>query len=427
MAARTNAQILNAIRENTKAPMTEQYKALVPLIDGPKTAQEVYDTILNYSSVRNALIPALMDLIIMQSISTAVFENKLTIVKQARMATGAVEQEIFVNFAEEIAHNPYATSDDICKVYESYVMAAYHRVNFNKDYPVTIWYEDLRTAFASDTGLWSMVMAKSQSVVSKANYSEYQNTKAVLVNAYKAGAVYPIHVDAVKDKDTANALLELVQEYVMQGEFPHRDHNFAGADSLTPREDFLFFTTPAVMSKINVQTLAAAFNLDKVEVNVQTVVVDDFGDTNIQAALVNKKFFKIRDQYRYMDQDRFALPGRWNLIYHVKEMFSFSPFYNAYVFTTDSVGVTSITGENVDSYTPGQDIELKATFQPQTAGTPMSIRYKISGNTDPHTLVVPGTNHLLIGQNETAETITIDIESGYDPDVTGTITVSKGA
>lgn len=423
----TNINILNSIRPM----MSYDYQSQIPKATQDNISN-IYNTILNSQNARNALVPALVDLIISQSISTGIFRNKLRLVKGDNMPFGSTEQEIFVNFANGIEHNPKATADEIYGIYESYVMAAYHRINFNMDYPVTIWYEDLRTAFMSDYGLKSMVSAKVESIVSKANWDEFLTTKQLISSAYEAGNVYPVNISAITDKDTANALLEAVQEYADLVAFPNTSLNIAGATSITNREELLFITTPKVKAKINVQTLASVFNLDKAEVDVQTIVVDDFNDNNeIQAVLVNKRWFKIRDQYRLTTTDYAGLAMRWNNVYHVKEMFSYSPYYPCIVFTTAQAGVSGIKFAVGDAtYKPGTetDITLGTTVSGGVSSVvPKMVSYKIEGNTSGDTFIIPGTDILRVAKNETADTIKITAYSRYKPNVSAELNINKTA
>lgn len=418
----TNINLLNAARSE----MSDKYMRAVPFAT-PENIKDVYATLLDNDNLRNEIMPAIFNVVGRQTIDYGVYRNTLRGLKGQPMPFGETDMEIFVNFAEGIAHNPKASAEEIFGIYDSYIMAAYHHFNFNKDYPVTIYYDDIRTAFLSDYGLRNMVAAKVESVTSGANWDEYLNSKKLIDTAYKAGISYNVHIDDVVDKTTGDALLEKIQYYIMMGAFPLPELNFAGATSATKKEEFVFITTPEVMPKLNVQTLAAAFNLGKVDIDVQTIIVHSFENKGIKAALVNKRFFRIKDQYRTTTTDYAGLRLNYNHVYHVKESFSFSPFYQCFIFTTDSVDVTSLTPENVESYTAGSTVDINVTFNPSTAGTPMALRYEVSGNKSDNTFMIPGTNKLMIGNDEDSATITVKVTSAYKPEVTTNVTVSKGA
>lgn len=431
MAVSNNMNILNAVRSR----MSTDYQANVPVATA-SNLKEVYSTILNNESTINALIPALTDLIIMQSVTSGIFENPLRGLKQNEMPFGLTEQEIFVNFAEGIAHNPRATCEDVFGIYEAYIMSAYHRINFNKDYPVTIWYDDIRTAFASEFGVKSLINAKSQAIISSASHDEYVNMIGLVESAYNAGACYPVHLSAaVNSEETGNELIKNIQTFVGHMAYPHREYNFAGSDAISMRENLIILTTPEVMASINVDTLAGAFNLDKKDLMARIVVTDGFpNQPGIQAALADRRFFKVRDQYRLMTTDRLNMPLRYNLVYHVKEMFSYSPFYPLIVFTTDAVDVTALAvtisgdigGSAVTKYTSGsqQEFYVNTTITPNTPGTPRGLKYRVTGNTSAMTMMVPGTNKLLVAADETGNLV-ITAKSTYKETIYSNATLPK--
>lgn len=427
--ASTNTNILNAVRSNLSA----QYQAIVPEA-GPATLNEVYQSILNSEQARNELVPALVDLIGMQSISTAIFRNPIRGLKAGKIPFLATEQEIFVNFAEGITHNPKASCEDAFGIYESYIMAAYHRVNFNKDYPVTIWYEDLRTAFLSDFGLKSMINAKIESVISGANLDEYLNSVKLIDNTYAAGAYYPVIVTEVTDANSGNELTKMIQSFILHMSFPHPEYNFAGSTAISAPENLVLITTPEVQSTLNVDTLAGAYHLDKMALNAQIIVVDRFENPAIQAALVDRRFFRIRDQYRLMTTDHLNMPLRWNAVYHVKEMFSYSPFYPVIIFTREAVDINSISatasstpgGTNETTYKQGSELYINVVTTPATGGTPTAMDYAVTGNSDDNTYMIAGTNILHVGSAETG-TLKVKITSRYKSSVTTTVSLTKAA
>lgn len=67
MAVSNNMNILNAVRSR----MSTEYQANVPVATA-SNLNDVYSTILNNENTINALIPALTDLIIMQSVTSGI-------------------------------------------------------------------------------------------------------------------------------------------------------------------------------------------------------------------------------------------------------------------------------------------------------------------------------------------------------------------
>lgn len=424
----TNINMLNAVRQT----MSVDYRDRVPvatrenIADIAKTLTDPYNPM-----ARNELVPALVNLIASQSISTEAFRNPLRVLNSNAMPYGNGEQEVYVNFAQGYAHDANISIEDATAIYDSYIMALYHVINFNNDYPVTIWFEDMRGAFLDDYGLRSLVQAKVESVVSACNWDEFITAKDLITSAKRAGHIYPVHVDAVTDQASANALAKQIQSYIDKIQFPNPLYNFAGATSAAKEDTILLFVEPDTKAAMNVDSYASAYNLDRMIPKAQQVLIDNFNDDNgIVAVLVDKRFFKIREQYRMMVQDNVNRGLRWNNTYTVKEMFSYSLFYPIIVFTTEAVRVSSITGNDVGLVKPGTDVNFGSNFHFNFDGVAdNAIDVKVEGNSSADTFVIPGTTILRIAKDEKnlkpkssiQTSVKVLITSRYDASKTQTI------
>lgn len=424
----TNINMLNAVRET----MSVDYRDRVPvatrdnIADIEKTLTDPYNPM-----ARNELVPALVNLIASQSISTEAFRNPLRVLNSNAMPYGNGEQEVYVNFAQGYAHDANISVEDATSIYDSYIMALYHKINFNNDYPVTIWFEDMRGAFLDNYGLRSLVQAKVESVVSACNWDEFNTAKELIASAHRAGNVYPVHVDKVTDQTTANALAKQIQSYIDKIQFPNPLYNFAGATSAAKEDTILLFVDPDTKAAMNVDSYASAYNLDRMIPKAQQVLIDNFNDAEgIVAVLVDKRFFKIREQYRLMVQDNVNRGLRWNSTYTVKEMFSYSLFYPIIVFTTEDVLVSSINATNVGSVAVGTDVDFYKNFSVTSTGVAdKAVDLEVQGNSSADTYIIPGTTILRIAKNETnlknkaniASTVKVKVTSRYDTTKTATI------
>lgn len=422
----TNINMLNAVRQT----MSVDYRDRVPvatrenIADIAKTLTDPYKPM-----ARNELVPALVNLIASQSISTEAFRNPLRVLNSNAMPFGNGEQEVYVNFAQGYAHNANISIEDATAIYDSYIMALYHVINFNNDYPVTIWFEDMRGAFLDDYGLRSLVQAKVESVVSACNWDEFTTAKALIASATRNGQIYPVHVDPVTDQASANALAKQIQSYIDKIQFPNPLYNFAGATSAAKEDTILLFVDPDTKAAMNVDSYASAYNLDRMIPKAQQVLIDNFNDAEgIVAVLVDKRFFKIREQYRMMVQDNVNRGLRWNSTYTVKEMFSYSLFYPIIVFTTKDVLISSITANDVKLVNAGTDVDFGGHFSIVANGVAdKAVDVKVKDNSSADTFVIPGTTILRIAKDEKnlnatkAESVKVEITSRYDSSKTATI------
>ena len=152
----------------------------------------------------------------------------------------------------------------------------------------------------------------------------------------------------------------------------------------------------------------------------------------MQAVLIDDRFLHIRQQLAQMTDNFNSVNLSWNYFYNLWEMFSISPFRTAIVFTTDKIGgidksTSTMIFEQVEtSASKGSQVKLLATINDTAGGyIPQLIEYQITSvTTSPKTMIVPGTSLLLIGDDETAETITITAVNRMSTDVKSNATVT---
>ena len=84
---------------------------------------------------------------------------------------------------------------------------------------------------------------------------------------------------------------------------------------------------------VDIEVLAAAFNLDKVTFLANRVLVDSFGtDTKIVAMIADKSFFQVYDQMRKTTEFYNPKGLYTNFYHHVWQIMSYSLMVNSAVF-----------------------------------------------------------------------------------------------
>lgn len=389
----------------------------------------VFDDMMNYQKASNDLVPSLLQRIGMQTIDSDSWENPFSVVKKDPMYYGSIDEETYVNFAKSKGFDPRESYEEAFKMYQSYIMTMFHKVNFAEQYPATISYDNMRDSFTTEFGVRDLMKAKAVSCVSGFNLDEYNAINSLIGTGYDKQILPAITVTAPTDEASSKAMIAKVKAWVKKFRYPKPEHNIAGATSYSRPTQLLWLTTPENDSNFEVFVEGYAFNENKVDLKVSKIVVDAFPSDAIQGVLVDIRFFRIREQFRRFTYQGIANTLNWNMFYTVKEMISASPFYPIMVFTTDQVATTgmSITANNV-TYTPGTETKIAASV---TGGTGTYhqelLDYAItSGATSRDTYILPGTNILVTGADETG---TINISVTYRPDssVTKAITATKAA
>lgn len=423
MAAKaTNVNILNAMRSEYELESRIPEATLDNL-------QNIFTSMMSYSQGRNTIIPSLLERIGLQTVDTSAWRNPLAMYKKDPMRYGMTHEETFVNMCKGKLYDPRESYEYAFQQYQSYIMSVFHKVNLNMQYPVTITYDNLRSAFLTEYGIRDMMSAKMESAVTGANWDEYNAMKSMIDTGYDAQILPAVTVPAVTDEASAKKLLTEIKAAVNEFRFPNPANNIAGATSASTPYNLIWLTTPRVDAQISVEALAYAFNMDKAQVDVRTVIVDKFDNEAIQGVLMDVRFFNVRDQFREMSDQRLANILSWNYFYTLVEMVSASPFYPMRVFTTDTVATSSlsITASNA-TYTAGEVVTIPATV---TGGTGTYhqelLTYSVEGQTSKDTYILPGTNQLFTGADETGASLKVTITYRPDESVTKQITVTPKA
>lgn len=418
----TNVNILNAMRAEYELENRIPEATLDNL-------QQIFTSMMSYSQGRNTIIPSLLERIGLQTVDTSAWRNPLAMYKKDPMRYGMTHEETFVNMCKGKLYDPRESYEYAFQQYQSYIMSVFHKVNLNMQYPVTITYDNLRSAFLTEYGIRDMMAAKMESAVTGANWDEYNAMKSMIDTGYDAQILPAVTVPAVTDEASAKKLLTEIKAAVNEFRFPNPANNIAGATSASTPYNLIWLTTPRVDAQISVEALAYAFNMDKAQVDVRTVIVDKFDNEAIQGVLMDVRFFNVRDQFREMSDQRLANILSWNYFYTMVEMVSASPFYPLRVFTTDTVATSSlsITASNA-TYTAGEVVTIPATV---TGGTGTYhqelLSYSVEGQTSKDTYILPGTNQLFTGADETGASLKVTITYRPDESVTKQITVTPKA
>lgn len=415
--AATNAAIINSYRSltgDTRLPAATK-----------NNIDDIYNQILNVSAIRNDFVDALVTQIMDIRINYAYFKNPLRILKEEPMRYGMTEEEIFVNFVQGQTFNQFAGVAELYKFYESNIMAAYHKLSPAIQYAVTISFDNLRTAFRSEYGIRDLINAKVQVVFGSANYDEYLSMRRIAESAYASGNMYAINVTPPTTTDTSRQFTILLKSLLGKMTFPQPQFTIAGSDASSSMDGLFWITTPEIDAQLDVDVLAYYFHNDRAEVNAHKIIVDKFDNADILAIVFDMRFFKVKDNFRAFTDSKNGAALTWNYFYTVSQMFSYSPFFQAVALTKGTVGVSTLTLASGLSVAKGGEVAISVTASDDDASyVPAMYDMQVSGNTSTFTKIIPGSNILVVGNDEKSTSLTVTATSRYDTTVSGTTTVT---
>ena len=446
-----SVDVLNAIRNSASI----NYRDYVPIATADADSiREIGATIMDYPALQNEFLNALVNRIGRVILTSKSYQNPWAMFKKGFLEFGETIEEVFTNLAKPFQFDPAVAENEIFKREIPDVRSAFHVLNYQKFYKATVSQEQLRMAFMSWDGVTSLISSIVESMYTAANYDEFITMKYLLCKRMLSGemylAQYPIELE---NTPTAKDQIKLIRNYSNNLTFLSPNYNIAGVYNSTEKNNQYIIIPSNRMAEFDVEVLAAAFNMDKVEFMGHVVMVDSF--TNLDTARLNELF---KDDPTYtpissaeylslnevvaviLDRDYFMIFDNlqnftenyngqglyWNYFYHVWKTFSTSPYANAVLFT--SIGVAWLEARiavtpSAATVLPGQSVQLKAVI---TGASPfLSKAIDWESNSEYATVNKSGVVTVLANAPKNTQ-ITITAKAHAHPETKATATITVG-
>lgn len=386
------------------------------------TAENLADIgqyILNNKSLANQFLNVLVNRIARVIITSRLYENPLAAFKRGTEKYGDIIEEIFVNIANAHEYNPQIAENEVYKRVIPDVGAVFHRTNSQLFYKATIQEESLEKAFTSEQGMRTLIAGIVDSLYSGANYDEFVAMKNIF--AESADEMFYIKTDAPSVDNIHNIVTNIKSASNLM-EFMSNQYNAAGVMNYTPKSRQVLLIRADIDAIMDVNVLAAAFNMDKAEFMGRKVLVDNFGAENpdVYAVLCDDEFLMVVNTLDKFTEQYNAQGLYWNYFWHVWRVFSRSPFSNCIAFTSGTiVAATSVSITNTSgTYAKGTDLQMTASVAPATA-TNKNVRWTLEGAEADTYISATGMVHFGTAQTGT---LTIKATLVADPTKTDTCT-----
>lgn len=446
LAANT-VDILNVIRNNA----THNYRNYVPeATEDIDSIRAIGNIIMSMPNLQNEFLSALVNRIAMVIITSKSYENPWRFFKKGLLEYGETVEDVFVNLAKVHSFDQHTAESEVFKREKPDVRAAFHTMNYQKFYKVTVSDRELRQAFLSLDGVTDLIAKIVESVYTSANYDEFLVMKYMLAQAILDGRLYVeeiAQVSAANMKSIASTLKSVSNKL----EFMSNKYNIAGVMTHTTKADQYLLVDADFDATMDVEVLASAFNMTKAEFLGNRVLCDSFGELDtdrlaeifadddtyveltdaqiaalsaIPAVLVDNNFFMIFDNMFEFTENYNGEGLYWNYFYHTWKTFSMSPFANSIVFVAGEPSITSVTVSPATATSgKGQKLNLDAVVV--TANfAPQSVIWSVDSTAKAAGVTINIYGELSIPADADVESITVTATSTYDSTKAGTATIT---
>lgn len=344
-----SVEILNSIRANASS----EYANRVPVATKTNIADigRVLDT---YDNVYNEFINTLLHKIGFTIVQTALFTNKLKKFKSGSLLTGQDVEDIFVN-AFRTAEGAYDKEGGVGengvhpfkrRDYQEAIVK-YYRMNRRDKYVITIYRDDVIRAFNSSSALEQFITAQFNSLLTGAEFDEYEHMKQLLADAIKNNDFYDYKVAEIgasgdtdaKIQTACKTFVRTVKKAIADVSYPSTLYNPAKVKTKSDKANLVLFINKDIPAHLEVDLYAQIFGPSYAQLGVEIVELDNFGDDNngTYALLVDKDWFKVFDVKNLMthlDNPDGLYTNYW---LHIWQILAYSKFKTAIRFCTKDV------------------------------------------------------------------------------------------
>lgn len=434
---------LNALREMS-VDQGRVYHQYIPIIDDSTDIGVLANPVFQYQQVANDFMNMLIQRIVSTSFDIRRFRNPLRILEGDEMPVGYTNQDIYVNPAKG---RKYDVNDfaGLLQRYEADVKVQYLSINMDLQYPVTVTRHDLKKAFTSWDDLNRFIEGITNSLYNGAYINEYEFTKGIVAGAYKDNKAAIVTASVPSSEAEMKTFVATLREYYLNMLEPSSDYNAwaklggYGRPVVTwsQPEDIVLIIKNSLMSKLDVNVMAAAFNLDKSSLLGRIITVNNFdiyGDdgtkefdgSNILCFIGDRRWFRIKTSDEQVDEFYNANNRTWQIYLNLTKMYNFSLFSNGLIVASaaPSVATTSIKfKETAPEVTAGEKITLHIDTTPFQANDTITFTSGTVGKAtvtkiDNRTVEVTGV---------ASGSSVITASNGASTPVTATVTVTVNA
>ena len=422
-------EVLNSIRSTIMANGSAiDYGDRIPEAT-QDNLKDIGKALFSYEPAMNQFLNELINRIGMVYVHDKLYNNKLKFLKRGYLEYGDSIEEIFVDLAKAIHFVPAPATGNECDVYKQYkpeIVSAFHRVNREDTYPITINEEMLKRAFTGYQAFSSFVAGIFNSVYRADEVDEYILFKQLLGETLSNS--YLVQVTKPTDKTTSEAFSIAMRSNGLALEYVSRKYNSAGVATNTDLSDQILILRSDIVPVIDVTQLANNFNLNLAQpISGRIIVIDDFGqgNDNIIGGIIDRDFSMIYDTVYKTDSIYNPRHLYWNYFLHHHQIIASSPFANAIGFTTETIvpAIESLTVlPATQSIAKGYSNSVR-TVVDFVGDIDTSVTYSIATATSDNTYVTE-SGEVFIGADETASTLTVTATSVANSGKTANATIN---
>ena len=275
--------------------------------------KKVGETITAYPTLKNEFINVLTNQVSKQLFFNKVWENPYKMFNRGQLPYGKSIESIFVDIVKGKDRtrqtNANNLASDLLSRQTPNVKVEYYTENFQHQYPTTISDEELKGAFRTANGLSEMTARILQAPLTGAEFDQFLMIKHALANLKTAQVkIGKSAYNGLTAKEKANLITTTVKAYVKKLKFLSNNYNAQGVMTFSRPTDLYLFVPADISAFLDVEQLATAFNISKVELPTRVLDIDNFQKVNTGGDASTNPYVEDTDALFYLiDKDAIQL------------------------------------------------------------------------------------------------------------------------
>ena len=247
--------------------------------------KKIGETITTYPTLKNEFINVLTNQVSKQLFFNKVWENPYKMFNRGQLPYGKSIESIFIDIVKGKDRtrqtNANNLASDLLSRQTPNVKVEYYTENFQHQYPTTLSDEELKGAFRNQNGLSEMTARILQAPLTGAEFDQFLMIKHALANLKTAQVkIGKTAYNGLTAKEKANLITTTVKAYVKKLKFLSNNYNAQGVMTFSRPTDLYLFVPADISAFLDVEQLATAFNISKVELPTRVLDIDNFQKVN---------------------------------------------------------------------------------------------------------------------------------------------------
>lgn len=382
--------LVNAVRKSASA----DYRNSIDIAESFDDVRTIGNVVMAYPGFQNEFLDCLVNKIASTYVMSKIFSNPLAIFNKGELSLGETVELVFSDIIKARQYDIEKAENEVFKRGDANALTAYVSINSKIFYKAVVEPNQLAHAFISETGFYALIENITAQLVNSVEQDQFMAYKYLIGLNLMNGNVKVVTIPEVNKTNMADIVTQ-IKAVSNAIEFPSTgvNYNYAGVHTFSTKQDQYLISSAVFDATMDVNLLAAAFNMDKAEFMGHRVMVDSFGTIDVDrlnamfegvpgyevpdsatlqqldklpAILVDRDWFFILQQNLQNGVDSLQNPeGMYrNYWRHVWMAYSTNPFAIAVAFVPGAPTIKSVTLSPATlTVSSGQTAQLDVTVE----------------------------------------------------------------